>query len=468
MKLRPYQVDAVRRVLSDLSARPLAVLPTGAGKSAVIAALAQAHGGRVLIVAHRQEIIRQLSQALAALGVGRRVSVASVDTLIRHPSAPCDLLIFDEAHHCLSNNKWGRVITDRPGAAVAGLTATPERADGRALDIWGRLIEVVTAEELIKAGYLQRPVVYAPVASAVGIVGDVVEHYLRLAPGALGMTFAVDVAHGETLLRAYQSWGIPAALVTADVGRRDRADVLARFRARELLQLINVDLYGEGTDVPGLEVVSLARPTQSLAVHRQQCGRVMRPGGRCCLIIDHVGNTLQHGLPFNARSWSLNGCRASGRALYTLRACVACTAVHDRALNACPYCGHVPEPQARTCPADVEGDLVQLDPAILAALQQEVARIDGPGYFGHLHGRAAGAARKRHQQRQQAQRVLRQLIAGRMSTGEDPRTAQRRFWLETGIDVLSARTLGRGPALALARRLAHDQHRPDVSLPGRT
>ena len=476
MDLRPYQIEALRRIYQILPSRPLVVLPTGAGKSLLIARLAVGYPGRVVIVAHRDEIIRQLSCALPCTHdlitrqTGRRVCVASVDTLLRRSAPAADLVIFDEAHHCLKGNKWGRALAMFPGAACIGFTATPERADGRALDLWDTLTECATGEDLITSGYLRQPRIYAPrgdlvradypTESRVGawvrrstVTGNVVEHYLKLAPCALGMTFASDVQHGRELLAEFHRWGIPAEMVTADTPACRRAAIMEQFRARKLLQLVNVDLYGEGTNVPDLEVVSLARPTKSLAVHRQQCGRVMRPGGQTCLIIDHVGNTLAHGLPWEPRRWSLAGWSARAASALPLRACHDCTAVYDRSLIDCPFCGYIAEPAERSSPASVDGDLVELEAPALAAIAAEVARIDGAGYFGHLPAKAAGAARRRHRERQQAQGILRARIDQWMSTEKDQRVGQRKFYLIHGIDVMTARTLGRNDALKLAGKI---------------
>ena len=443
MQLRPYQNDLIRRM--QTGTHVLGVLPTGAGKSRVIASLA-AGARSPLVLAHRREIVRQLSEIVP----GR---VCSVDACQRGDH---DLVIVDEAHHALSCNKWGAVLRQYPDARWYGLTATPARHDGRALDLWRDLIVGAEAEELIAGGYLQQPQVIAPTdwSKRGSVVGSVVESYLRHAPGCLGMTFAASVRHGRDLVAEYERWGVPCRLVTAGMTSTERDQVTALFRGRRLLQLVNVDIYGEGTDVPDLEVVSMARPTESLAVYRQQAGRVMRPGGRQCLIIDHVGNTFAHGLPWHSVCWTLDGTRSHERDRCPLRACESCTRVYDRLLIACPYCDHVPEPASRSDPRAVSGDLTVLSPAALAQIQAEIARVDGPGYFGHLSPAAAIRARRLHGERQQAQVLLRRMAGVWMNNHSDQRYGMRKFYDQFGVDVLTIKTLGKRKALELAGRIA--------------
>ena len=426
----------------------LGVLPTGAGKSLLIRELART-ASSPLVIAHRREIVRQLADIVP----GR---VASVDAC---EHGQHDLVIVDEAHHALQGNKWGRVLAQYPQARTYGLTATPARHDGRALDVWQSLAVGAQAADLIAAGWLQQPVIYTPAdwSQRGRVVGDVVQAYLRYAPGCLGMTFAASVAHGRELAAEYERWGVPCRLVSAGMTSTERDEIGRLFRERKLLQLVNVDIYGEGTDVPALEVVSMARPTASLAVYRQQAGRVMRPGGRVCLIIDHVGNTFEHGLPWQSVAWSLDGTRSTGkRGLSAVRACESCTAVYERLLVACPYCQHVPVPAVRSDPAAVDGDLTVLSPDALARIQTEIDRIDGGGYFGHLPPAAAVRARRLHLERQQAQQVLRGQVARWMNGRNDHREAMRRFYLSYGVDVMTLKTLGSRKALTLAGKIAND------------
>jgi superfamily II DNA or RNA helicase len=181
-------------------------------------------------------------------------------------------------------------------------------------------------------------------------------------------------------------------------------------------------LFGEGFDLPAIEVVSMARPTQSYSLFAQQFGRALRilEGKAVAIIIDHVGNVVQrHGLPDKPRVWTLDGRerRSSGPSdAIPVTTCVntdpVCTAVYERVHPCCPYCGFKPEPASRSAPAFVDGDLCELDAATLAAMRGEIERVDGPFQAPRgqpIIGQMAGA--KRHRQTQEAQAALRAGLA---------------------------------------------------------
>ena len=163
-----------------------------------------------------------------------------------------------------------------------------------------------------------------------------VDHYLRIAKGKLGVTFAVDVEAAGDIATAFKKAGVPAEIVTAKTPDTLRASILRRFRNRELLQLVNVDLFGEGFDLPAIEVVSMARPTQSFSLFAQQFGRALRPmdGKEHAIIIDHVGNVHRHGLPDAPRDWSLD--RRERRSsknvdiVIPTRTCPECAGAYER------------------------------------------------------------------------------------------------------------------------------------------
>lgn len=503
----------------------MAVLPTGGGKTVLFAAILGEHQGAAVAIAHRQELVGQMALALAREGIRHRViapdavirqivavqmielgrnlydpraavAVAGVDTLVmREPDAwarSVGLWVVDEGHHLLRGNKWGAATELFPAARGLAVTATPTRADGRGLGRHadGVIDEMVSGPGmrwLIDRGYLTDYRIFAPpsdvdlrevaISAATGdysapqlraavhkshITGDVVGHYLKLAAGKLGVTFAVDVEAAVEQQQAYVAAGIPAEVVTAKTPDAVRAGVLRRFRNRELLQLVNVDLFGEGFDLPAIEVVSLARPTASYGLFAQQFGRALRPleGKDRAIIIDHVGNVLRHGLPDAPRVWTLDAkerrSKSTVPAVIPVRACPECTGVYERVMLACPYCGHVPVPAERSGPEHVDGDLHEFGPELLAALRGEVERIDGAARIPqHLDGPAARAVHNRHLERQQAQGRLREAIAlwggWRTAEGDDLRVAQRRFFHTFGVDVLTAQTLGAREADTLER-----------------
>ena len=426
----------------------LAVLPTGGGKTVIFSKILADEQVPSIAIAHRQELVAQISLALARNGVrhriigpesvaqicrrqhiselqknyiepGAAVAVAGVDTLVRLDGKAgwmkqIKLVVQDEAHHVLKVNKWGVAAGMFPNAKMLGVTATPVRADGKGLGrhvdgLFHILVEGPTMRELIDRGRLTEYRIFAPVTvdlnlgdvpiSAGGdfspqklavavhkshIVGDVVKSYERFANGKLGVTFAVDVQSATEIAKAYRDAGIPAEVVTAETDPAYRAAILRKFRNRQLLQLVNVDLFGEGFDLPAIEVVSMARPTQSFSLYCQQFGRALRllEGKTHAIVIDHVGNVIRHGLPDAPRVWTLDGRdrRASSKKsdVVPVRTCVKCVSAYEAYLIKCPYCGNVPEPAARSTPEAVDGDLAELDFETLARMRGEVLR--GPTF----------------------------------------------------------------------------------------
>jgi superfamily II DNA or RNA helicase len=230
------------------------------------------------------------------------VAVAGVQTLVRrgemlgHWLGGVSLVVQDESHHLLSGNIWGKAANMFPNAKFLGVTATPCRADGKGLGavadgIFEKMVIGPDMRTLIGMGYLTDYRIFAPPSDldlsnvkigAEGdytrpglkkaiekshITGDVVKHYKRIADGKLGITFAVDVETASNIAAQFNAAGVPAEVLSAKTPDLMRHQVIQRFKNREILQLVNVDLFGEGFDLPALEVVSMARPTESFALY---------------------------------------------------------------------------------------------------------------------------------------------------------------------------------------------------------
>lgn len=528
MHLRDYQASIIGGVRSawGSGARNVCVqLATGGGKTFIFAQMLREHDGAACAIAHRRELVGQMSTTLARLDVrhriiaplaaikeivtlhlratGRsyhdphaRIGVAGVDTLGRRDLAAWEqqvtLWVCDETHHLLAKNKWGKALALFPNARGLGVTATPLRADGKGLGrhadgLLDALIVGPDMRTLIDRGFLTDYRIFAPqsdidlaavpVSDATGdysppalreaakrshITGDLVDTYCRLAPGKLGVTFTVSVDLAAETAARYREAGVASEYVSADTPGLARAEILRRFARREIMQLVNVDLFGEGFDLPALEVVSMGRPTQSYGLYCQQFGRSLRPmeGKQAALIIDHVGNVLRHGLPDAPRVWSLDRRerRKANATGPTVKVCPACAGVFERALRECPYCGHVPEPVLRVAPAHVDGDLLELDPRVLARLRGEAARIgDAPLIPRGASSEVRRAIMKRHRALQTAQRRLRDRIAWwagwQRALGRDDGEGYRRFYLGFGVDVATAQTLRTQEANELADRV---------------
>lgn len=530
-------VLAIRRAWAQGMRNVCAVLPTGSGKTVIFGRVIAEENGACVAIAHRNELVTQMSVALAREGVRHRVignvavrrscvalhmmefgrsycdpnakcAVAGVDTLVRAAAEPwfqqVKLWVCDEQHHLIVDNKWGDAVAMFPNARGLGVTATPMRADGKGLGrhadgVADTMIVGPSMRELIQAGYLTDYRIFAPPSdldlsqvtlTASGdysppklkqarqrshITGDIVQHYLRIAGGKLGVTFDVDVESAVETAAAYRAAGVPAEVITGESPAEVRAALLRRFRQREILQIVSVDILSEGFDLPAIEVVSMGRPTQSYGLFAQQFGRSLRPlaGKDRAIIIDHVGNTLRHGLPDAPRTWSLDRRERRSRSTPTdvmpTRTCLnpECLGVYERCYVQCPYCGHVPEPAGRASPAQVDGDLFELDESVLSALRGEIRRIeDIPLIPTNATPEVAGAIRKRHWERQQAQVTLRNSIAlwagWQRDKGRDERETLRRFFLQFGIDVATAQTLGAREAAGLAETIGEELTKHNV------
>ena len=536
MKLRPYQQAAKDAIYNSWAAgnrNVCAVLPTGAGKTVLFSNVASECDGGTMAVAHRQELVSQISLALARYKVRHKIispastvklivqrhfqelgtsfydpnarhGVAGVDTLIRakHNFPDVKLWIQDECHHMLRDNKWGRACDLFPNARGLGVTATPERADGKGIGrvaqgLFDDMVVGPNMRDLINANFLTDYRIFSPpndidlkgvtitasgdysrekLKSAVRkskVVGDVVEHYLKIARGKLGVTFATDVETATDITTQFNNAGVPAEVVSAKTKEKDRAAILEKFKNRQLLQLVNVDLFGEGFDLPAIEVVSMARPTQSYGLYVQQFGRALRimKGKTEALIIDHVGNVIRHGLPDAGRQWTLKARekRKSGNADagIPVKACVQCTAVYERIHKICPFCGYDNPPAARDSIEFVDGDLMELDAATLAKMRGEVERVDmdKEAYRARLASQRVSVVAqhtnvKRHVKNQETQLILRRAIkwwAG-FHRGRDRSDSeiQKRFYFKFGIDALSAQALKSSEAEVLYEKIIKD------------
>ena len=484
MELRQYQYDAINNIYQAWQSgakNVLIQLSTGGGKTVLFSHIIANHPGASIAIAHRVELVSQISLTLARYGirhniisqkgaikdivsihmseVGKRFYdpnakcvVAGVDTLIRmSPDTPwfkdITLVVQDEGHHPLQKNKWGQAASLFPNALGLYPTATPCRADGKGLGrhadgIIDVMVEGPPMRELIKHGYLTDYRIFAPPSdldlsnvdiAANGdynnpklrqavhescITGDVIDHYIKIANGKLGVTFAVDVESATDIALGFNKRGVPAEVISAKTPDVLRSAIMRKFRNKEILQLVNVDLLGEGVDVPAIEVVSMARPTQSYGLYSQQFGRGLRPmpGKTHAIIIDHVDNVKLHGLPDAPREWTLDRRERRSRTMKDdvpkVKTCMDCFAVYEAFRKACPFCDYVTPPRGRSTPAQVDGDLFELEPEVLAQLRGEIARIDGPPHVPHgLPVPAELAIIKRHKARQDTQRELRESIA---------------------------------------------------------
>lgn len=406
LTLRHYQQRAVhdlRLAFRDGARAPLLVMPTGSGKTCVMAEIMRAlaaRGRSAFVLVHRRELIAQTSHKLDLAGVehgiiaaghtgaNAPIQVASVQTLARrlaHISASPDLILIDEAHHATAGS-WASVIGHWPDALRLGVTATPVRLDGRGLSaVFDRLVLGPSVADLVSTGFLTSWKIYAPPVQAdlsritrragdfaageaaermdrPTVTGDAIDHYKRLAPGERAIAFCCTVQHAEHVAGSFRSAGIAAATLLGSSPDRDQ--IVNRFATGELQVLVTVDVVSEGFDIPAASCAILLRPTASLGLYLQQVGRVLRPapGKQSAVILDHVGNVHRHGFPDDLRDWSLDdrlrSGRGGGQAAPSVRTCPSCFAAFKPAPT-CPMCGAACAPPPKQL-REVDGELREL------------------------------------------------------------------------------------------------------------
>ena len=410
MQLRDYQIDMIDRARESLrvNQRVLLQAPTGAGKTALTVFMMQQaalRGRRSCFIVHQNELLTQTSQALwkqklehgmIASGKGRSgmpAQVASVQTLVNRLShyPEWDLIIIDEAHRAAANT-YKKVVAAYPRAKVLGLSATPQRTDGRGLDdMFDDLVVGPSIRSLIDAIWLCDYELYAPniaidvseVKTTAGdydqgdleraidkptITGDAVQHYRSLAMGKRCVVMCVTINHAQHVAEQYRAAGIPAASLDGTMTNKERAELIEEFRAGRLLVLTSVQLLLEGLDVPDIEVVQWLRPTKSLIVFMQGNGRGFRPsdGKQHLIILDHVGNVMRHGMPDRDRVWTLQGRKKGTRRAteteddFGIQTCPKCRHVFLSGVKECPKCGAVVELKERKI-EQVDGVLQKIE-----------------------------------------------------------------------------------------------------------
>lgn len=427
LSLRTYQQDQMAEPLREAFRAgyraPLLVAPTASGKTAVfchIAMSAALKGTRILILVHRKELWAQTSETLNKYGAGHgiiargqpftdsMIQVASVQTLVRRMTKiqwMPDLIVIDEGHHAVAGSTYSKIIEHYGNPKLISVTATAERLDSKGLgvDAGGfadTLVMGPTVRELIDAGYLCPPVVYAPsqpdmtgtptrmgdwargatetIMDKPRLVGDAVKHYRALAHNEPAIAFCVSIRHAEHTAEQFRAAGYKAESIDGKLDNATRKKRIDDLGAGRLHVLTSCDLISEGTDVPIVSVGLLLRPTQSLALFLQQTGRILRisPGKERALILDFSGNVYRHGFVDDDRQWSLEGrtkqTKRDAEAAIAIRQCPTCYHVF-RPAPECPKCGFELPIKAREI-EQVDGELQQLDPKAIRRTERAQER----------------------------------------------------------------------------------------------
>jgi len=357
MQLRPYQAQAVLALLDAVAdgQHPVCDLPTGSGKSLVIAELCRSLPGRILVATHRKELLSQNNSQLARLlgtdddlgiysaGLNTRTTdtrvvfggVQSIYTKmdVLQVAGPFKAVIVDEAHlvpQRTIDSMYATVFDACPTAQRIGLSATPYRLDNG--PIWGtpeswftHCPVQITVAELTAQGFLA-PLVGVRAAADIDLSkvrtrqGDYVqsdlaqimaeEQRVKEAVSELivlatqrqtWLAFCVDITHTVMVTQALQDVGVDARMVTGSTPAEERAALIDGLRRQEYRCLVNCQVATTGFDIPDIDCIVLLRPTQSKSLLVQMLGRGTRLKSHAadCLILDYA-DTLRHHLPLDA------------------------------------------------------------------------------------------------------------------------------------------------------------------------
>jgi DNA repair protein RadD len=406
--LRDYQQRTIDQLYAWFSAgnagNPCLVLPTGSGKSHIVAALCKDAlqnwpETRVLMLTHVKELIEQNAEKMRlhwpaapmgiySAGIGKRdigepitfAGIQSVRTkaeLLGH----LDLVIIDECH--LVNHKeaggYRKLLADlkaiNPALRVVGLTATPYRlGHGLITDkpaLFDALLEPVSIEELVFKGYLStlRSKVTSAKLDTSGVKkrgGEFIESELQAAVDtddnnqrvvqeviALAgdrkawLVFCTGVQHAEHVAEVLRQHGVAAQCVTGETPKAERKRMLDDFKAGKLRALTNANVLTTGFDYPDIDLIAMLRPTMSASLYVQMAGRGMRVKSHTdhCLVLDFAGVVEMHG-PIVAVQPPKKGGDGDGEA--PVKVCDNCDELVHISAKECPACGHpFPEPEEK-------------------------------------------------------------------------------------------------------------------------
>lgn len=507
-------------------------------------------GDLIWLFAHRDVLLGQISDALCLMGIehgfitsqktkreicddhvrnyGRsfnndraRVMVCSVDKMYRmdlSAIAPrVTLWMMDETHHLLDDSKWHKCIDPLVNARGLGVTATPIRADkkglGRDYDgVFDDMCVGATMHELIQKGMLSPYKIFTPPSklntdglkvTASGdynqrelakrtdnreITGDAIEHYKRIAWQKQAIYFTVNIDHGEHVAAEFRKHGVSAVNLSSKTPAAERNDKVRQFKNGQVKVLVNCDLFGEGFDVPSVEVVGMLRKTESYSLFKQQFGRALRviEGKQYGILIDHVGNVeyfmREFGLnyPHDDPQWTLantkkrrkgNGEEHVKRNTRVCPKCFARYEVVSLTNLTCPECHHT-ETEGETIDAELafqakQGELVEMNVDFINNLLAERQKIDRDPealrhYMKNAPSKVRNAAVANHTKRLNAQTILRDKIQRWCERRADtmnpctPTLVQREFELEFGVNILAAQVLSEREANELAERIKYD------------
>ncbi len=409
--------------------------PTGSGKTAMAVDLMRRIPKPVLFLAHSIEIVEQAAKTIRNSGQMAELLTADVrtdgdfaSTLVenyditvasqmtawsravraQHSFREYKTIIADECHRAVART-WTEIFDLWPDSTIVGLTATPERSDGRGMgNVFGDIIQSAGHSELIAGGHLvdapldkiwSWPVNLkgvrtssqtndwvmggdrgaAKVINTSNRVGDCVSHWLKLASDRPTIIYAASVSHAYHLRDRFKAVGVNAEGIDGSTGRDERHRILDGLKSGAIQVVANFGVLTEGFDCPRVSCIVLERPTKHFGLYLQMLGRGLRPspetGKKDLMILDHVGGVLMHGLPTQPIEWSLS---MDGKAakptetkagLPAIAPCPNCNSVLRR--PPCSACGWMPKEQVPQGQFDTpSGDLVRMSDEIAAQVKQ--------------------------------------------------------------------------------------------------
>lgn len=435
--LRPYQeaaLGAARQALSDGMSRPLVCLPTGSGKSPVIAALLKAvydadPTEKLLCCVHTQELIGQLAEtyqsytaqapSIYSASLRKRqigsVGFAQIQSVFKRSLefGRVKLLVIDECDR-MPRDGAGQyktfiegLLVQNPDLRIVGFTATPYRMGSGLVYGEGQqftdMVFDAPIKELIRDGFLSQ--LRSKDGGAVDLSsvhvrqGEYVQSELELvmsdervveracdeilkygADRRAMLLFCSGVKHAALVSEAMQRRGIEAPIVEGNTGDDERKKLIARFRAKDLRALVNINVLSVGFDAPHVDLIALLRPTKSPGLYYQQIGRGLRraEGKEDCLVLDLAGNIAEHGPidSLNDRIKRTKSAKEKGKAPQ----------------KTCPQCNEIIPAQAMTCircgfkfapPPVAKHDVHASDDSPLSSSKAETAQVKSVSYRVH-------------------------------------------------------------------------------------
>ena len=369
-------VTGARNALAQGNKGVLIVSAPGSGKSVVIAEIARLtvkRGGHVLFFVHRQELVKQIKDSFIKQNVDLShctiMTVGKVANRLETLPKP-NLIIVDESQHSRAMT-YCKIFNYYSDVPRLGFTGSPWRLSGKGFkDIYSAMVQGPTTKWLIEHHKLAPFTVYGYQLGDAELLkrgstgdytgksmdefsksiihGDIVKSWLKFAKNRKTIVYCHSVNFSKEVAQAFRNAGINAVHADAKTPESKRDKIMADFKKGKIKILCNVELYGEGVDVPDCSCVVLLRPTESLVIYLQQSMRCMRyQPDKHAVIIDQVGNFEKFGLPDTDYHWSLEdrakhphkdeGVTADGPAIKT---CPECFAVIEAENVTCPLCGH--------------------------------------------------------------------------------------------------------------------------------